>query len=455
MNKDWGHRPLRIAIVGSGPSGLFTTDALLKSNLPLSVDMFEQLPSPFGLVRFGVAPDHANIKKVSDKFERILEAKEVTFCGNVTVGKDISVHELRLHYDVIVFACGAIVPKRLNIPGDHLNGSHAAIEFIGWLNGLPRYQEVQFDLSHKSAVIIGHGNVALDVARILGKTADELRNTDIASHAVNALEKSKIQHIAIIGRRGPLQTAFSYRELKDVVELETSDFYVNSSELELNQTSQKELDLPGNTQKQRMFSFLNQVAARLELKNAKKIELKFLRSPVSIIGKTHIEKLICEKNSLNGLPGEQSSRGTGKYEELECGLIFSSVGYRGTSIDGIPFDNQRGIFENKNGRILLNESLKTGMYAVGWIQSGPIGLIGNSKQDGTATAKRIIQDFPSLTPCPQPDSQAIYHLLRRRQVKIINFIDWKKIDSIEKKRGRLVGKPRQKFCSVEEMLSVL
>ena len=455
MNHDGGGRPVRVAIIGSGPSGLFTADALLKSNLPFSVDVFEQLPSPFGLVRFGVAPDHANIKKVINKFERILDSKGISFYGNVTVGKDIRVDELRRHYDIIVFACGALRPKCLNIPGEHLTGNHAAIEFIGWLNGLPRYRQAQFDFSHECAAIIGNGNVALDVARILSKTAGELRYTDIASHALDELAKSNVRHITIIGRRGPAQAAFSYKELKDIDALNSSEFYVDSRELELNETSQEELSLPGNREKQRMVAFLNQVAARSVIESKKRVELKFLRSPVSIVGETHVEKLICEKNRLQGPPGEQLSYGTGETEELKCSLIFSSIGYRGKPIDGTPFDNKKGIFENQNGRILLNGSLKTGMYAVGWVQGGPTGLIGNSKQDGAATADRIVEDLPSLPPCPQPDREAIHKLLRCRQVQIINFDDWKKIDAAEKNRGEPFGKPRQKFCSVKEMLSAL
>ena len=452
----WNQRAIRVAIVGSGPSGLYTAEALLKSTIKLSIDIFEQLPTPFGLVRFGVAPDHPNIKKVTKKFERILASKEIAYFGNVTIGNDLSVNELRLHYDIIVFACGALEPRPLNIPGENLPGCHAAIEFVGWLNGHPGYRDAQFDLGHPTLAIIGQGNVALDVARMFGKSVDELKNTDISCHALKILAKSKVRRICIIGRRGPVQTAFSYKELKEVEELNSCCVHIDPRELALNEVSREELQISGNSQNRHIYDLLCSIANRPRNSHKlKRIEFKFLRSPVSIIGQKHVQKLILEKNKLAGSSGCQRPYGTGVKEELECGLIFCSIGHKGKPMEGIPFDEKQGIFTNREGRILCKSTPIPGIYAVGWIQRGSSGLIGNSKQDAVAVAKQIINDLPSLAPCSIPDGEAIRNVLIRRGAKTIDFKDWRTIDQAEKTHGIAVGKPREKFCSLEEMMTAL
>ena len=456
MNNNFrDHRPIRVAIVGSGPSGMFTAEALLKSALCLSIDVFEQLPTPYGLVRSGVAPDHPNIKKVSDKFDRIWAFNNVSYYGNVTIGQDIGFDELRCYYDVIVFSCGAPEPKPLNIPGVQLPGCHAAIEFISWLNGHPHYQHAHFDLSHKNAVIIGQGNVALDVARLLVKTVDELRNTDITQHALNILAASKVRNVLIIGRRGPAQTAFSYKELKEISELSDCYPYINPTEVTLNEVSEKEIQDPANGQQRQIYSLLNDIAHRPPTKKSKRLEFKFLSSPVSLVGDGRVEKLMCEKNQLEGLPGHQKPYGTGEEEELKCGLVFCSIGHRGTPMNGIPYDKEQGIFTNCEGRILHNGLPVPGVYAVGWIQRGSNGLIGNNKQDAAMIAKNIARDICDLKPCPKPDRGLVLELLNQRQARVVTIEDWQKIDAIEKERGKARGKPREKFKSVAEMVSLL
>ena len=453
----WNERPIRIAIVGSGPSGLYTAEALVKSEYEFSIDIFEQFPTPYGLVRFGVAPDHPNIKKVTDKLDNILRLRGVSYYGNVTVGQDLSVEELRLHYDAVVFACGALEPRRLNIPGDELTGSHTAIEFVGWLNGHPRYRNARFDLSRNTAVVIGNGNVALDLARMLGKHAEELKNTDISESALKILSQSQIRRICIIGRRGPVQAAFSYKELKEIETLNSCYTHVESQDVTLDQTSEKELQFPGSNQKRRIYELFCQMTNNSKpiANKPRRIEFKFFRSPVSIHGSEHVEKLICEKNRLTGLPGAQISHGTGEIEEIECGLIFCSIGYRGEPIEGVPYEEKQGIFTNRNGRISMNGTGNTGYYAVGWIQRGPTGLIGNSRRDAAEVARTILTDLRTLAPCGIPDSNAIRDLLTGRQVRIVDLNGWDKIDRVERDHGNVKGKPREKFSSVQEMMSVL
>ncbi len=449
-------RPLRVAIVGSGPSGFYAAEALEKADIAVEIDMFDRLPTPFGLVRGGVAPDHAKIKNVTKVFEKIARHDQFRFFGNVTIGEDLSVEELREFYDAVVFASGAETDRRLGIPGEDLAGSHTATEFVGWYNGHPDYRDRVFDLSQEVAAVIGQGNVAMDVTRILAKTVDELRNTDIAEHALDALAESKIKEIHLIGRRGPVQAAFTPPEIKEIGELADCDVVLDPADLELNEASRIELEDPNNQHSQKNMAILREFAERSPAGKSRRYHIRFYRSPVELKGTDRLESIVLERNELVGEPFSQKARGTGDYETMPCGLVFRSVGYRGVPIEGVPFDEKRGVFPNDNGRITdENGSVLPGLYAAGWIKRGPSGVIGTNKPDSQATVASLLEDVASLQPCPNPSADAVVNRLREKGVQIVSFDGWRAIDAKEIELGRAKDKPREKITQVEDMLAVL
>ncbi len=448
-------RPLRVAIVGSGPSGFYAAESLLTAAIKVKVDMFDRLPTPFGLVRYGVAPDHPKIKNVVKVYEKIAAHESFSFFGNVSVGQDISVGDLKKFYDAVIFACGAGTDKPLGVPGEHLPGSHTATEFVAWYNGHPDYRDRKFDLSGKVAVVIGQGNVSMDVSRILCKSVDELRNTDIAKHALKALAESKIKEVHLIGRRGPVQAAFTPPEIKEFVELKECDPILDPQYLNINPESQAELADPNSTIRARNWEILKEIAACSPANNPKRFVIHFLKSPVVLLGEKKLEKVVLEKNELTGPAGKQTARGTGIKEELACGILFRSVGYRGVPIPGVPFHEQKGIIANLDGRVVDNEKVVPGLYAVGWIKRGPSGVIGTNKADSAATVERLLADVPNLEACQHPDTQAVSDFFKTKKVRVVSFNDWQKIDAAEIERGKALGKPREKFIRVEEMLGVL
>jgi ferredoxin--NADP+ reductase len=448
-------RPLRVAIIGSGPSGFYTAEALLNSAHQVTVDMFERLPAPFGLVRYGVAPDHPKIKNVIKVYERTAAHPAFAFFGNVMIGKDISLDELRSFYDAIVFAYGAETDRRLGIPGEDLPGSYTATEFVGWYNGHPDYRKRSFDLSQKTAVIIGQGNVAMDVGRILCKRVDELSKTDIAAHALHALAESKVQEIHIIGRRGPAQAAFTPPEIREFGELADCDPVMDPRYLNLNEASCQELADPHSPVKKKNFDILTEYAHRQPSGKTKRVIIHFLKSPVELRGEKHLEQVVLEHNTLTGEPHQQKAIATGVREVLSCGLLFRSVGYRGVAIPGVPFDEKAGIIANEEGRVSQNGATVTGLYCVGWIKRGPSGVIGTNKPDSVATVEHLFADLSKLTPCPQPQRPAIESFLKDKHLRYISFENWKKIDAAEISRGAQTEKPREKFVSIQDMMSVI
>ncbi len=448
-------RPLRVAVVGSGPSGFYAAQALMKAEIEVQVDIIERLPSPYGLVRLGVAPDHQKIKNVIGVFERIAAKPNCRFLGNVTVGRDVTVEELRRHYDALIFAQGAETDRRLNIPGEDLPGSHTATEFVAWYNGHPSYRDREFDLSQETAVIIGQGNVAIDVCRILAKTVDELKHTDIAQHALDALAESRIKDIYMVGRRGPVQAKFTQLEIKEMGQLADCDPVVQAQDLKFDPVSQAEYDDPENKSAKRIVPILSEFADREPSGKARRLHILFKQSPAEIKGNGHVQSIVLERNELVGEPSAVKARGTGETEELTCGLVFRSVGYRGVPLPGIPFDEQRGVIPNENGRVLDDETPISGLYTVGWIKRGPSGIIGTNKPDSRATVTSLLQDLSDLEACPVPESGKILALLKERGVRVVSFEDWQKIDDAEVERGQATGKPREKFPTVEEMLAML
>jgi len=450
-------RSLRVAIVGSGPSGFYAVESLYKSQLSIAVGMFDRLPAPFGLVRYGVAPDHHKIKNVTKVYEKTTEREGFRFFGNVNVGVDITLHQLRKYYDAVIFAYGAETDRKLGIEGEDLKGSHTATEFVAWYNGHPDHQHHQFDLSCDTAVIIGQGNVALDVARILSKTVDELKDTDITQNALDVLAKSKIKNVHMVGRRGPAQAAFTPVEIREFGELANCAPVVNPNDLELNYASQTELEDPKNAPKKKNYEILKNLAEIEPGDKEKRFYLHFRKSPAAMYDNKDgkLDRLYLERNTLVGEPGKQKSKGTGEKETIKCGILFRSVGYRGLPLKGLPFSDQAGVIPNQEGRVMDSEHIFPGLYAVGWIKRGPSGIIGTNKPDSEETVKNLLDDIKELNPCKSPSDEAVIELLKENNIRYVTFEDWKKIDAAEIANGQKVGKPREKFTSVEAMLAVL
>lgn len=448
--------PLRVAVVGSGPSGFYTAESIIKSGLAVEITMLERLPAPYGLVRYGVAPDHPKLKQAIQVYQKIAEARPFRFLGNVTVGRDISVSDLSRTHHAVVFTCGAETDRRLGVPGEELAGSYTATEFVGWYNGHPDFRDREFDLSHEVAVIIGQGNVAADVTRILAKTVDELKHTDIAEHALEALAESRIREIFVVGRRGPAQAKFTPKELREFGELEDCASMVDEQDLKLNPQSELELADKNNAGNTKNVEIFQRFASQDGAGKHRRCYFRFLKSPAKLLGEGRLQKLVLEQNRLEGEPFAQSARGTGEYEELPCGLLFRSIGYHGVPMAGVPFDQRRGVFANEGGRIMENGHVVPGLYAAGWIKRGPTGIIGTNRADSVATVGSLLADLEALNSGEsKAGAEGLYPLLAESQVRFIDFVQWRRVDEAEIARGEPKGKPREKFTRVQEMLAVL
>lgn len=450
-------RPLRVAIVGSGPSAFYSAQSLFNADLNIVVNMFERLPAPYGLVRYGVAPDHVKIKNVTKVYEKIAANPQFHFFGNVDIGKDLTVHQLRKYHDAVIFAYGASSDRKMGIVGENLKGTHTATEFVAWYNGHPDYKDLQFDLSGDTAVIIGQGNVALDVARILCKTVDELKETDIAAHALEALAKSNIKNVHIFGRRGPAQAAFTSSEMREFGELAECTAIVNPEELNFNEASQKELEDPKNAQKKKNVEVLKDLVEKRDDSKPRKFYIHFRKSPAAIYGDENdkLNRIYIEQNELFGEPGSQKSRGTGQKETFECSLVFRSIGYRGLAIEGLPFDENTGRIPNSEGRVEDSEHVSTGFYAAGWIKRGPTGIIGTNKPDAEETVTKLLEDINILIPGKNPSNQMLIDQLKELNIDYITFADWNMIDAEEIRRGEAAGKIREKFVDTNEILEFI
>jgi ferredoxin--NADP+ reductase len=455
--------PLRVAIVGSGPAGFFVAQHLLaRSDLAVSVDMLERLPTPFGLVRFGVAPDHEEIKRVSRQFEKTAAKAGFRFFGNVDVGRHVMLADLARHYHQICFTTGAQTDRRLGIPGEDLSGSHAATEFVAWYNGHPEYCDYEFDLMAERVVVIGVGNVAVDVARILSRTAEELARTDIADYALEALRKSRVREVVMLGRRGPLQAAFTNAEVRELGELAAADVVVRPDEVELDSLSRKALEEGGDRTLGKKLEILKGFARRSLENKPRRLTLRFLVSPVELIGdaagRVHAVRLVRNRLVSDGRGGLKAEA-TSEMEELQAQLVFRSVGYRGVPLAGLPFDERRGVVPNEGGRVSgpgPGETLK-GLYVAGWIKRGPTGVIGTNKPDAAETVEAMLEDAAHgrvIEPA-EPYAEALEAFLRSRQPVCVSYADWAALDRVERDRGVPVGRPRVKLTSVAEMLAVL
>jgi ferredoxin/flavodoxin---NADP+ reductase len=457
--------PVRIVVIGSGPAGFYTAGHLLKGSERMEVDMLERLPTPWGLVRSGVAPDHPKIKSVTRVYEKTAAHPRFRFFGNVELGRDLHREELLAHYHAIVYATGAAVDRPLGIPGEDLPGSWPATEFVGWYNGHPDHRDLDLDLlSSERAVVIGNGNVALDVARMLTLTRAELAGTDIADHALDVLEHSRITEIVVLGRRGPAQAAFTHPELLELGELLDADVIVDPEELE---RALAVHDPPGD----RIVKTLREYAQRPPAGHRRRIVLRFLLSPVELLGDENhnddddasnngVSAVRLVRNELRPDPdtGELRARATSEHETIPAGLVFRAIGYRGLELPGVSFDARHGVIPNVRGRVLDERDghPQRGEYTVGWIKRGPSGVIGTNKKDAQETVDAIFEDLSAgcLLEPPAPDPEEVQSTLRARRPDLVTYDGWSEIDRHERELGEAAGRPRVKLTRIEEMLRI-
>jgi ferredoxin--NADP+ reductase len=440
-------QPLRVAVVGSGPAGFYAAGALLDADVPVEVDMIERLPTPWGLVRLGVAPDHPKLKTVSRAFERIAAKPGYRFIGNVEVGRDLTHADLTRLYDAVIYAVGAQTDRRLGIPGEELPGSWSATEFVAWYNGHPDFQDVSFDLDVERAVVIGNGNVALDVGRMLALTPDELAPTDTTDPAIEAIAKSTLKEIVIIGRRGPAQAAWTTQELKEMGELAGADVKVDAAELEG--------AVGEDTNTQRNLEVLHEFAGRAPAGKPVTVRFLFFRSPTAIRGEDNVEAVELVRNRLEERDGALAAVPTDEHETLECGLVFRSVGYRGVALPELPFEERRGTISNDCGRVLAEDGRPVpGVYCAGWIKRGPTGIIGTNKKDATETVSHLLEDVREgrLAHAEAATAEAVDALLASRGVQPVLYAGWVGIDELERAAGEKLGRPRVKLRTWDELL---
>ncbi len=449
-------RPLRVAIIGAGPAGFYAAEALLKQqNLTVQIDFFNRLPTPYGLVREGVAPDHQAIKSVTRVYERLAAGITVRYFGNVTFGRDVLLADLKHRYDQIIYAVGAQSDRKMGIPGEQLTGSMPATEFVGWYNGHPDCRDIDFDLSHERIVVVGNGNVAMDVARILLEDPAKLAKTDIADHALSALRESQVREVVMLGRRGPAQAAFTNPELKEFGELANTDVVVAAADLELDPISAA--SLADDKTAARNVEVLRAYAAKGTTDAPRRIVMHFLCSPVELIGAAgHVTAVKIERNMLVHAPGGSlRPKGTGTFETLPCGMVLRSVGYHGVPLPDVPFNNAVGIIPNSGGRVTVHGSgeLVLGEYVVGWAKRGPSGVIGTNKPDAAATVAAMLEDLPRL-PAATDDSP-IEDLLHERQIEYVTYAGWCVLNAHEAALGAAQGRPRVKVVRIPEMLTII
>lgn len=455
--------PLRVAIVGAGPTGYYAADHLFRQpGLVVEIDMYDRVPTPYGLVRAGVAPDHQKIKSVTASFDKVAANPRFRFYGCVELGRHVSVDDLRAHYHMILYTTGAQTDRRMGIPGEDLKNSHPATEFVAWYNGHPDYRHLTFDLSHERAAIVGVGNVAVDVARILSRTPEELATTDIADYALEALRASRVREVYLLGRRGPAQAAFTNPEVKELGELADADVSAIPDEVELDDLSRAAMERAGDRATRKKVDLLQAFARRAPTGKRRRLILRFLVSPVEILDDGHgaVGGMRLVRNKLYATDtGTLQPKATGDFEDLPVGLVFRSVGYRGVSLPGVPFNDKWGVILNEKGRVVDPERKEplVGEYTAGWIKRGPTGVIGTNKPDAAETVACMMEDLAAdryLRPT-EASGEAVDRLVRERQPECFSYEDWLKLNEVEVRRGEETGRPRVKFTRIEDMLAAL
>jgi ferredoxin--NADP+ reductase len=455
--------PLRVAIIGAGPSGFYVADHLFReASLVVEIDMFDRLPVPYGLVRYGVAPDHQKIKSVTKIFDKTASFPGFRFYGYVGLGTHITLADLREHYHQMCYTTGAQTDRRMNIPGEDLQNSHPATQFVAWYNGHPRFRDCRFDLTQERVAVVGVGNVAVDVARILCRTPEELAKTDIADYALEALSQSRVKEVYLLGRRGPAQAAFTPPEIKELGELTDADIMTLPEEVELDELSRAALERNPDQATIKKLEILQTYASRQPSGKSRKLVARFLTSPVELVG-NEVGQVAGMRLARNVLymteAGTLYPKQTDQIEELPAGLVFRSIGYQGVPLPDVPFNQKWGVIVNQKGRVIDPDTQQPvlGEYTAGWIKRGPTGVIGTNKPDAAETVACMLEDLAKgliLSPA-QPEAAAAQELVRKRQPEYFTYSDWLRLNELEEARGRAIGRPRVKFSCVQDMLVAL
>jgi ferredoxin--NADP+ reductase len=442
---------LRLAIVGAGPAGIYAADILLKAEkqFDASIDLFEQLPAPYGLVRYGVAPDHPRIKGIINALRDVLDSGQIRLFGNVLFGRDITLDDLKKHYNAVIFSTGSIKDAPLVVPGIDLPGSYGAADFVSWYDGHPDFPR-EWPLTASSVGVIGNGNVALDVARMLAKHADDLLPTEIPDNVYQALKNSPVTDVHVFGRRGPAQVKFSPLELRELGELRDVDMIVYGEDFDYDEASKTAI--ASNKQVFVIDKVLNQWRARETGNASRRLHLHFHAKPLEITGDGKVEGIRYERTEPDG---EGGTRGTGEIREIPIQALYRAVGYFGSPLEGIPFDEKRGVIPNREGQVIDdNDEQVYGVYATGWIKRGPVGLIGHTKSDAMETVKHVLNDQANWWAPAHPDEQAIVDLLKSRGIEYTNLDGWHNLDQHELGLGEVVGRTRIKVVERDEMVRV-
>ncbi|KAK4511740.1 uncharacterized protein ATC70_007284 [Mucor velutinosus] len=453
--------PFRLAIVGSGPAGFYTAHRLLKEWPNTQIDMFDSLPVPHGLVRFGVAPDHPEVKNVMTTFDKVAEDERFRFLGNVPVGtnssKSLSIKDLQNHFDAVLLSYGASEDRKMGIPGEDTFGVESARSFVGWYNGHPYYRDLKLALDDtETAVVVGQGNVALDIARILLSPIDVLRKTDITEYALEALSKSRVKHVHVVGRRGPVQVSFTSKELREQMSLPGVEFKADMDFIK-RAIAESQPFISKNRPLKRLMGLLEKGSPTQHAD--KSWTAQFLRSPVEILAQNdRVSGIRYEINRLEGPLEKRRAVGTGEFESQECGMVFTSIGYKSVPIKGVPFDHRQGRVPNTYGKIVdKDDNELAGMYTAGWLKRGPTGVIVSTMTDAYETADTIVDDLKNGKDMLSSSEAGadIDELLKERGIQPVSYQDWKQIEAAEFAVGGKLGKPREKFSRIQDMLAVL
>lgn len=449
------HRPLRVAIIGAGPAGTYAADILSKTDLDVSIDIIERLPAPFGLVRYGVAPDHPRIKQIIVALANVLGRGDIRLLANVNIGTDLSLQDLREHYDAVIFATGSFSDADLDIPGIDLDGSYGAADFVSWYDGHPDVPRT-WPLEAKEIAVLGVGNVALDVARILAKHPKDLMPTEVPANVVEGLESSPVTDVHVFGRRGPAQVKFSPLELRELGHVPDVDVIVYPEDYDFDEGSMAAIE--GHHQTKQVVKTLTDWTLKEPTGASRRIHLHFLQSPHEVLGEDgRVTGIRMERTALQG---DGTVKGTGEFIDYPVQAVYRAVGYWGTEIEGVPFDGRRGVIRNEGGRVIEDSGERVhGFYATGWIKRGPVGLIGHTKSDASETVANLVEDAASLYDGTQaspeqlsPDN--ILRLLKDRDVPVVQWKDWEVLDAHERALGEAEGRERVKVVPREEMTDI-
>lgn len=442
-------RSLRVAIVGAGPAGIYAADFLAKSGAEVDIDILERMPAPYGLIRYGVAPDHPRIKGIVDALHRVLDKPGVRLFGNVGYGTDLKLDDLRQCYDAVIFATGAVNDRPLPIPGIDLDGSYGAADFVSWYDGNPHVSRT-WPLHASSVAVLGVGNVALDVARVLAKSADELLSTEIPDNVFSGLLDSAVTDVHVFGRRGPAQAKFTPMELRELDHSPTFEVVVDPEDIEFDDGSMAAIR--GSKQVDMVVKTLQEWAIRDRKPHRRRLHLHFFHSPVEVLGDGVVTGLRTERTELTG---DGNVRGTGRFHDWDVQAVYRAVGYLPSHLADLPFDHDAGTVPHQAGRVVgLDDNQVDGVYVTGWIKRGPVGLIGHTKGDASETVSSLLADAPNLPPAPQRAPEAIEELLAARGVEYTTWNGWKQLDAYERALGEERGRQRIKVVDHEDMVRI-